>query len=110
MLHRLGTLLRDYDRAVISCPAERKPDWAQMLKGGNILGEIIVPELDPMAPLAVQSYRGTPTLVLSRGPLYLATRAEQRLMDIPLTLQVLSLLSSLIPVVANPSKMVLPHP
>lgn len=53
MLHRLGSLLRDYDRVVISCPAERKADWAQMLKGGNILGEIIVPELDPMAPLAV---------------------------------------------------------
>ncbi|HEX7741539.1 MAG TPA: sugar transferase, partial [Sphingobium sp.] len=40
MLHRLGTLLRDYDRVVISCPADRKADWAQMLKGGNILGEI----------------------------------------------------------------------
>src|SRR3546814_11302836 len=95
MLHRLGTLLRDYDRAVISCPAERKADWAQMLKGGNILGEIIVPELDPMAPLAVQSYRGTPTLVVSRGPLNLAHRPQTRLLNIALTFPWLLLLTQL---------------
>ncbi len=89
MLHRLGTLLRDYDRVVIACPPERNADWAQMLKGGNILGEIIVPEIDALAPLAVQSYRGTATLVVARGPLNLANRAKKRLLDIILTVPVL---------------------
>lgn len=100
MLHRLGTLLRDYDRVVISCPAERKADWAQMLKGGNILGEIIVPELDTMAPLAVQNYRGVSTLVVARGPLNLANRAKKRLLDIAITVPLLIALSPLMIVVA----------
>lgn len=110
MLHRLGTLLRDYDRAVISCPADRKADWAQMLKGGNILGEIIVPELDPMAPLAVQSYGGSPTLVVSRGPLNLANRAKKRLLDIALTVPVLILIAPLMAVVAILIKLDSPGP
>jgi exopolysaccharide biosynthesis polyprenyl glycosylphosphotransferase len=89
MLHRLGTILRDYDRVIISCPPDRKADWAQMLKGANILGEIIVPEMEPLAPLAVQSYRGSATLVVARGPLNLANRAKKRLLDIALTVPVL---------------------
>lgn len=100
MLHRLGTLLRDYDRVVISCPADRKADWAQMLKGGNILGEIIVPELDSMAPLAVQTCRGVSTLVVARGPLNLANRAKKRLLDIVITVPLLIALSPLMIAVA----------
>lgn len=100
MLHRLGTLLRDYDRVVISCPGDRKADWAQMLKGANILGEIIVPELDPMAPLAVRNCRGVPTLVVARGPLNLANRAKKRLLDIAITVPLLMALSPLLIAVA----------
>ncbi|MGH6612730.1 exopolysaccharide biosynthesis polyprenyl glycosylphosphotransferase [Sphingomonas sp.] len=92
MLHRLGTILRDYDRVIISCPPDRKADWAQMLKGANILGEIIVPEMEPLAPLAVQNYRGSATLVVARGPLNLANRAKKRLLDIAITVPVLILL------------------
>ena len=96
MLHRLGTLLRNFDRVVISCPADRKTDWAQMLKGGNILGEIIVPELDSMAPLAVQNHRGVSTLVVARGPLNLANRAQKRLLDIAVTVPLLIALALLL--------------
>ncbi len=110
MLHRLGMLLRDFDRVVISCPAERKADWAQMLKGGNILGEIIVPELDEMAPLAVQNIRGTPTLVVARGPLNLANRAKKRLLDIALTVPVLILLMPLMIAVAIAIRLDSPGP
>jgi lipopolysaccharide/colanic/teichoic acid biosynthesis glycosyltransferase len=110
MLHRLGMLLRDFDRVVISCPLERKADWAQMLKGGNILGEIIVPELDPMAPLAVQSHRGVSTLVVARGPLNLANRAKKRLLDIILTVPVLIALAPLMIAVAVAIRLDSPGP
>lgn len=110
MLHRLGMLLRDYDRVVISCPLERKADWAQMLKGGNILGEIIVPELDPMAPLAVQSYRGMSTLVVARGPLNLANRAKKRLLDIALTVPVLIALAPIMVAIAVAIRLDSPGP
>jgi lipopolysaccharide/colanic/teichoic acid biosynthesis glycosyltransferase len=103
-------LLRDFDRVVISCPLERKADWAQMLKGGNILGEIIVPELDPMAPLAVQSHRGVSTLVVARGPLNLANRAKKRLLDIILTVPVLIALAPLMIAVAVAIRLDSPGP
>lgn len=110
MLHRLGTLLHGYDRVVISCPADRKADWAQMLKGANILGEIIVPELDPMAPLAVENCRGVPTLVVARGPLNLANRAKKRLLDIAITVPLLIALSPLMIVIAIAIRLDSPGP
>ena len=110
MLHRLGTLLRDFDRVVISCSAERKADWAQMLKGGNILGEIIVPELDPMAPLAVETYRGVSTLVVARGPLNLANRAKKRLLDIAITVPLLIALAPVLIAVAIAIRLDSPGP
>jgi lipopolysaccharide/colanic/teichoic acid biosynthesis glycosyltransferase len=110
MLHRLGMLLRDFDRVVISCPLERKADWAQMLKGGNILGEIIVPELDPMAPLAVQNHRGVSTLVVARGPMNLANRAKKRLLDIVLTVPVLLALAPLMIAIAVAIRLDSPGP
>lgn len=110
MLHRLGTLLRDFDRVVISCPAERKADWSQMLKGGNILGEIIVAELTPMGPLAVQNHRGVPTLVVSRGPLNLANRAKKRLLDIAITVPLLIALSPLLIAIAIAIRLDSPGP
>ncbi|BAV63574.1 sugar transferase [Sphingobium cloacae] len=110
MLHRLGMVLRDFDRVVISCPADRKADWAQMLKGANILGEIVVPELAPMAPLAVQNCRGVATLVVARGPLNLANRAKKRLLDIALTVPVLIALMPLMIVVAIAIKLDSPGP
>lgn len=110
MLHRLGMLLRDFDRVVISCPPDRKADWAQMLKGANILGEIVAPELDSLAPLAVQSCRGVPTLVVARGPLNLANRAKKRLLDIALTVPVLIALAPLMIVVAIAIRLDSPGP
>ncbi|UIJ47332.1 exopolysaccharide biosynthesis polyprenyl glycosylphosphotransferase [Sphingomonas cannabina] len=92
MLNRLGTILRHYDRVVISCTPDRKAEWAQVLKGANILGEIIVPEMSELGPLAVHDLGGTPTVVVSRGPLNLANRAKKRALDIALTVPVLIVL------------------
>lgn len=89
MLNRLGTLLRHYDRVVISCTPERKVEWAQVLKGANIQGEIIVPEIGELGPLAVHQLSGVTTVVVSRGPLNLPNRAKKRALDIAFTVPVL---------------------
>ncbi|MBO9621736.1 MAG: exopolysaccharide biosynthesis polyprenyl glycosylphosphotransferase [Sphingomonas sp.] len=92
MLNRLGTVLRDYDRVVICCAPERKGEWAQVLKGANIQGEIIIPELGELGPLAIHQLSGVTTVVVSRGPLNLADRAKKRALDILLTVPVLIML------------------
>lgn len=68
MLNRLAVILRHYDRVVISWTSDRKAEWAQVLKGANIQGEIIVPELGELGPLAIQQLNGVATVVVSRGP------------------------------------------
>lgn len=88
-LHQLGTLLRDYDRAIVLCPAARRASWAQILKGSNVQGEVVVPEVGETMPLAVGGWLGSPTLVVARGPLNLADRASKRLLDIALTVPLL---------------------
>lgn len=100
MLDRLGSVFRHYDRVVISCAPERKSEWAQVLKGANVLGEIIVPEVGELAPLAVHHIGGVPTMVVSRGPLNLANRAKKRALDILLTVPILIALLPLMLVVA----------
>jgi polysaccharide biosynthesis protein PslA len=89
MLNRLGTLLRHYDRVVISCAPDRKHEWAQVLKGANIQGEIVAPEIGELGPLAVHQLGGVTTVVVSRGPLNLPNRAKKRALDIALTVPVL---------------------
>jgi len=110
MLNRLGTLLRHYDRVVISCAPERKVEWAQVLKGANIQGEIIVPEIGELGPLAVHQLSGTTTVVVSRGPLSLADRAKKRALDIVLTVPVLIMLLPLLVAVAIAIRLDSPGP
>jgi polysaccharide biosynthesis protein PslA len=100
MLNRLGTVLRDYDRVIICCAPERKGEWAQVLKGANIQGEIVVPELGELGPLAVHQLSGVTTVVVSQGPLNLADRAKKRALDIALTVPVLIALTPVMIAVA----------
>lgn len=110
MLHRLGSLLRGQDRVVVACPAERRILWAQMLKGGNILGEIISPEMESMAPLTVGHWRDRATLVVARGPLNLANRASKRLLDIAITVPLLIGLTPVLLAVALAIRLETPGP
>ena len=110
MLHRLGVLLRDYDRVVIACPEKRKAAWAHVLRGSGIQGEIVVPGIDGIAPLAVGEWRGASTLVVSRGPLNLADRAAKRMLDIGLTVPVLIALMPLLLLIALAIRLESPGP
>jgi exopolysaccharide biosynthesis polyprenyl glycosylphosphotransferase len=110
MLNRLGTLLRHYDRVVISCAPERKVEWSQVLKGANIQGEIIVPEMGELGPLAVHQLGGATTVVVSRGPLDLPSRAKKRALDIALTVPVLIFLLPFLLLVALAIRLDSPGP
>lgn len=81
-LDRLGLVLRNIDRVVISCPADRRMDWAMTLKGANIDGEVLD---DEVARLGAQGARVTANhglLLVSAGPLGLRDRAIKRLFDV----------------------------
>jgi exopolysaccharide biosynthesis polyprenyl glycosylphosphotransferase len=95
MLDRLGTLLRGVDRVLVTCPPERRAVWALALKGANVQGEVLAPELDEIAPIGIGRFGGRATLAVSCGPLDLRNRALKRLLDLAICVPVLIFLTPL---------------
>lgn len=89
MMHQLGLLLGQYDRVIIHCQAERRDDWALVLKGANVTGEIVQPGLSDMGAIGIGSFGNEATMVVARGPLSLPSRAQKRALDIAITVPVL---------------------
>ncbi|MGL3820817.1 exopolysaccharide biosynthesis polyprenyl glycosylphosphotransferase [Sphingopyxis sp. R3-92] len=110
MLDRLGTVLQDYDRVTIVCAPERKVEWARALKGVNILGEIVMPEIAQLGPLTTRQWGGVTTLVVSWGPLNRANRVKKRALDLAVTVPALLLLFPLLVLVAIAIKLDSPGP
>lgn len=110
MLDRLGTVLQDYDRVTIVCAPEYKAEWARALKGVNILGEIVMPEIAELGPLTTRQWGGVTTLVVSWGPLNRANRVKKRALDLAVTIPALFVLTPLMLLVAVAIKLDTPGP
>jgi exopolysaccharide biosynthesis polyprenyl glycosylphosphotransferase len=110
MFDRLATMLRDVDRVVIACPPERRLSWVRMLKGANIRGELIAPELTAVAPLDLGRCGDMPTIVIAEGPLDTRDSGFKRAFDILISLGALVALSPLMLVVAILIKLSSPGP
>jgi len=99
-LDRIGLALRNIDRVIVSCPPPRRADWALMLKGANIEGEVID---EAVALLGAQGARiagGNGLLLVSAGPLGLRARAMKRTLDIVAASAAILVLSPLLLLVA----------
>jgi len=99
-LDRIGLILRNIDRVVVSCPKERRHAWALMLKGGNVEGEVLddlVVELGAQGARVVERHG---LLQVSSGPLGLRARAVKRLFDLGFASTALLMLSPLLILVA----------
>lgn len=110
MLDRLGTVLQDYDRVTIVCAPAHRAEWARALKGVNIVGEIVMPEIAELGPLTTRQRGGVTTLVVSWGPLNRANRVKKRALDLAVTIPALILLSPLLMIVALAIKLDTPGP
>lgn len=82
MLDRLGMFMTNMDRVLVTCPPERRKDWALVFKGSNICGEIVDPEVQELGVLGASRGHGFGSLVVSVGPLGLRARALKRAMDL----------------------------
>ena len=81
-LHRIALYLRNMDRVVVSCAPERRRDWALVLKGSAVQGEIVDDDIHALG--AVGAYR-TPdyaSLIIARGPLRLTNQVLKRIIDL----------------------------
>ena len=102
MLDRLGKLLRNQDKVVVSTPRERRENWAFLLKSAGVEGEIVSEPAHSLGAVGVYRYedQGRTTLVVSTGPLGLRARITKRAFDIIMAIGGLIALSPIFAVVA----------
>jgi len=99
-LDRIGTVLRNVDRVIVSCPPDRRADWALILKGANIEGEVIDDSIVALGATGARQAGGRGLLLVSLGPLGLRARVVKRLFDIAVAGIALTVLAPLLIVVA----------
>lgn len=102
MLDRLGKLLRNQDKVVVSCPRERREEWAFLLKCAGVYGEIVSEPAHSLGAVGVHRYDALDrtTLVVSTGPLGLRARILKRGFDVAVAGGALLVLSPLLIAVA----------
>ena len=81
-LDRVGCVLRNIDRVVVSCPIERRAAWAMLLKGANIEGEVLDEQVRDLGAQGARVIGNQGMLLVSVGPLGLRSRVIKRLFDI----------------------------
>lgn len=100
MYDRLAKTLQGADRVVVACGPERRMAWAHALKGACIQGEIVVPELAALEPLALGRHSEALTMVVATGGLDWFDRAVKRAFDFTVASGVIFLLFPLLTLVA----------
>ncbi len=102
MLDRLGRLLQNQDKVVISTPIERRSQWAIMLKSTGVYGEVVSEPAHSLGAIGLHHYdeQDRTTLVVSTGPLGLRARITKRLFDVAVAGAALVVLSPLLLLVA----------
>lgn len=97
---RLGRLLVNIERVVVSCPYDDRLAWAQMLRASGVRGEVVTDRLNELAPLALVVEADWRSLVVSTGPLGLRQRIMKRAFDMSIAMGGLLLLAPLMLLVA----------
>lgn len=82
VVQRLGLITQDMDRVIVHCKADNRQAWAFMLKALDVNAEIVTPELNDLAPIALNRRDGHIALMVSQGPLKLNERIIKRGFDI----------------------------
>ncbi|MEP9404200.1 sugar transferase [Sphingomonas silueang] len=110
MLNRLGMLVCDADRVIVSCPPERRGDWSRALKGAGVNVEVLAPELDEIGAIHTTRYHGTATALIASGRLNAVDRLIKRLFDLAIAVPAAILLLPLFAIIAICIKLDSPGP
>jgi lipopolysaccharide/colanic/teichoic acid biosynthesis glycosyltransferase len=99
-LDRIGMVMRNADRVIISTPPQRRIAWAIVLRGANVAGEVIDETVCQLGAHGARHVEGQGLLQVSAGPLGLQDRATKRLLDLLLAGGAVLLLAPLFCLVA----------
>jgi len=99
-MDRVGLVLRNIDRVIVSCPLERRAAWAMVLKGANVEGEVLDEQVVQLGAQGARVVGDQGVLMVSSGPLGLRDRATKRLFDMGCALGALLVLLPVLAIVA----------
>jgi hypothetical protein len=80
-LDRIGRYFINMDRVVVSCPIDRRDDWAFILRAAGIRGELASDSLHELRPLGLSDNGSSVSLIVSAGPLGIRARTVKRVFD-----------------------------
>lgn len=79
---RIGFLLHNIDRVIVSCTIENRSLWAPVLRATGVKGELVSPVIAELGAFGIEREDSFATLVVSSRPLNLAARITKRAMDL----------------------------
>ncbi|WP_298335518.1 sugar transferase [uncultured Erythrobacter sp.] len=102
MFDRLGKLLQNQDKVVVSTPRERRAQWAFLLKSAGVHGEIVSRPSHELGALGIRRYetQDRTTQIVSIGPLKLRSRILKRMFDMTVAGGAVLILSPLLLLIA----------
>ncbi|MBN8808851.1 MAG: exopolysaccharide biosynthesis polyprenyl glycosylphosphotransferase [Sphingomonas sp.] len=107
---RLGELVEPYDRVFLDVSETYRDAWVTALKATGVAAELLVPTQAIHGAVGLGHFGNADTLILSLGPLSLASRAQKRAFDLALTIPILIFLAPLLIVVAIAIRLDSPGP
>jgi lipopolysaccharide/colanic/teichoic acid biosynthesis glycosyltransferase len=91
-LAALADALTGAERVIVACSPERRPQWLEVLKGANVQGEFILPEVDSIGMLRTSRVGPHTTAVVSLGAIDTTNRIVKRAFDLSIALAALMVL------------------
>jgi len=81
-LDRIGMIMRNADRVVVSSAPERRAVWAIILKGANVDGEVVDETVHELSAQGARMAGGRGLLQVSVGPMGIRDRLQKRALDV----------------------------
>lgn len=110
MLDRIRALIRDCEKVVIACPPSRRLGWAECLRGAATDIHIVVPEIQSLGAIKLETSQGRTSVLVATGPLGMRDAFVKRAFDIGLSLLLIILLTPMLLIVAFAIKLDSPGP
>lgn len=100
MIDALSHMIADYDRVVVACREDHRRAWSTFLRGSDVGGEVILDRNVLQGAVAIGHCGGEDTLIMSHGPLSLASRVQKRTFDLTVAIPLVLFLVPLFVVIA----------